>query len=361
MGPEKSGQAGLSMLRGFLSMTTDPTVMNNTVPESPVPLSKRVVACLDVREDEKGKLVVTKGVSYDVMEESDDNDYRVRNLGDPVEMAEQYFQNGVDELTFLSIMSHSKFTLEDLPMLNLLERISERVFVPLTIGGGIRTYKNNGIEYSALEIANRFFRSGADKVSIGSDAVRAVQHLQKIGTPDGTSSIEQISGVFGKQAVVISVDPKRIYLDKTQQVQEAEADGHKILTVIDQREESKGRNVKVWYSATIKGGQIATELDAIDLVRGVEALGAGEILLNCIDTDGSGSGFDLELIKTVCDATSLPVIASSGAGSAAHFSELFSSTRAEAGLAAGIFHRNEVTIPQVKEHLIGLDLPARLK
>eukprot|EP00511_Aplanochytrium_stocchinoi_P004831 CAMPEP_0204832684 /NCGR_PEP_ID=MMETSP1346-20131115/14415_1 /ASSEMBLY_ACC=CAM_ASM_000771 /TAXON_ID=215587 /ORGANISM="Aplanochytrium stocchinoi, Strain GSBS06" /LENGTH=386 /DNA_ID=CAMNT_0051964661 /DNA_START=235 /DNA_END=1395 /DNA_ORIENTATION=+ len=380
--PEKSGEIGLSILAGFLGESADPLKLQ--VAESAgiaAALSKRIIACLDVRRDEDENLVVTKGLSYDVMEEEkvdsggneNENEngsdplkkkLRVRNLGDPVEMSEDYSTQGVDELTFLSIKSYANSTLGDTPLHRLLERTSEKVFVPLTIGGGIRDYKEkDGTEVKALDVASQFFRSGADKVSIGSDAVRAVQKLQANNNKcDDSTSIEAISHAYGKQAVVVSVDPKRVYLDTPKQIAKAESEGHTLIEVEDLREESEtfGKTVKCWYSATTSGGKTLSDLDAVDLVKGVETLGAGEILLNCIDFDGQGKGFDIQLINTVCNATTLPVIASSGAGKAEHFSELFKQTRAEAGLAAGIFHRKETTVAEVKNHIMKKGVSTRL-
>ena len=219
-----------------------------------------------------------------------------------MEMSDEYSAAGCDELTFLSIKSYDTNTILDTPLHRLLERTSEKVFVPLTIGGGIRDYTGkDGIKVTALEVASKYFRSGADKVSLGSDAVRSVQKLkQNGGAPDGTTPIETISHAYGKQAVVISVDPKRVYLNTEQECAEAEKAGHTVVTLQDGK--------KCWYAATTSGGKTLTDVDAIELVKGCEKLGAGEILLNCIDTDGKNQGFDLELTKAVCAATILPVI-----------------------------------------------------
>ena len=136
-------------------------------PRSPTLLAKRIIACLDVRANDQNDLVVTKGDQYDVREMG-----QVRNLGKPVELARRYYQEGADEITFLNITGFRDFPLEDMPMLEVLRQTSRKVFVPLTIGGGIRDFTDaNGHRYSALEVAAEYFRSGADKISIGSDAV----------------------------------------------------------------------------------------------------------------------------------------------------------------------------------------------
>jgi glutamine amidotransferase/cyclase len=217
------------------------------------------------------------------------------------------------------------------------------VFVPLTIGGGIRDYTDkDGRHYSALQVASEYFRSGADKISIGSDAVLIVEEVLKSGKATGMSSIEQIARVYGNQAVVISVDPRRVYAETPDSV------AHETIRT---RFPGPEGEQYCWYQCTIKGGREGRELDAITLAKVCERLGAGEILLNCIDKDGTNSGFDLELINAVKNAVSIPVIASSGAGNASHFLEVFVATRAEAALAAGIFHRREVSIGEVKEYL----------
>ena len=152
--------------------------------------------------------MVTKGDQYDVREEG-----AVRNLGQPVDLARRYFEEGADEITFLNITGFRDFPLEDMPMLSVLKETSKTVFVPLTIGGGIRDYTDkNGHQYSALAVAEEYFRSGADKISIGSDAVLIAEAYLKTGEKTGESSIEQISKVYGNQAVVISIDPRRVYV-----------------------------------------------------------------------------------------------------------------------------------------------------
>ncbi|CAM8957571.1 unnamed protein product [Rhodiola kirilowii] len=198
-------------------------------------------------------------------------------------------------------------------MLQVLRITSENVFVPFTVGGGIRDFiDGDGKHYSSLEVASEYFRSGADKISVGSDAVYAAEEFIKTGVKTGKSSLDFGANirVYGNQDVVVSIDPRR---------------------------------------CTVNGGRESREIGAFELAKAFEELGAGEILLNCIDCDGQGKGFDIDLIKLVSDAVSIPVIASSGAGAVNHFSEVFQKTNASAALAAGIFHRKEVPIKSLKQ------------
>jgi glutamine amidotransferase/cyclase len=345
--PEKSGAAGLKLLRHFLA-GEDAAIGSVSVSAGtgPTRFAKRIIACLDVRANDAGDLVVTKGDQYDVREAGE-----VRNLGKPVELAQRYFEEGADEITFLNITAFRDFPLADQPMLEVLRRTSERVFVPLTIGGGIRAFTDaEGRHYSALDVADEYFRSGADKVSIGSDAVHTVEAYRARGGKDGGSSIEQIAEVYGNQAVVISIDPRRVYVDSP------DATPH--FTVETVTPGPKGERF-CWFQCTVKGGREGRDLDAVELARVCEALGAGEILVNSIDRDGTGAGFDLELIGAVRAAVGIPVIASSGAGRVEHFAEVFETTGVEAALAAGIFHRREVPIRAVKDYLSAQGIETR--
>ncbi|KAJ4375301.1 Histidine biosynthesis bifunctional protein hisB [Neocucurbitaria cava] len=308
--PEKSGAAGLRVIKAFCNQKRSQKLPETpSVAETKEGLTRRVIACLDVRTNDAGDLVVTKGDQYDVREK-DGAGSAVRNLGKPVDMAKKYYEQGADEVTFLNITSFRNCPVADTPMLEILRRTSETVFVPLTIGGGIRdTVDTDGTKISALDIATMYFKSGADKVSIGSDAVTAAEEYYARGSKlGGKTAIETISAAYGNQAVVISVDPKRT---KT-----AGPKGEEYC----------------WYQCTIKGGREGRDFDVRQLVTAVEAMGAGEILLNCIDKDGSNSGFDLELINDVKDAIKIPVIASSGAGHPGHFEEVFAQTRTDAAL-----------------------------
>ncbi|KAL8159964.1 hypothetical protein V2J09_001501 [Rumex salicifolius] len=345
--PEK--KVGLSILKRFL-------YPNSSISKKPAEgkaskLAKRVIACLDVRANDKGDLVVTKGDQYDVRENTKENE--VRNLGKPVELAGQYYEDGADEVSFLNITGFRDFPLGDLPMLQVLRYASENVFVPLTVGGGIRDFTDsNGRHYSSLEVASEYFRSGADKISIGSDAVYAAEEYIKTGVKTGKTSMEQISRVYGNQAVVVSIDPRRVYVKDPKDVE--------FKTVKVSNPGPNGEKY-AWYQCTVNGGREGRPIGAYELAKAVEDLGAGEILLNCIDCDGQGKGFDIDLVKLISDAVSVPVIASSGAGSVEHFSEVFNKTNASAALAAGIFHRKEVPVQAVKGHLLKEGIEVRLR
>ena len=168
------------------------------------------------------------------------------------------------------------------------------------------------------------------------------------------SSIEQIARMYGVQAVVVSVDPKRVWLQTAEAEAKAIADGHTVL-----EEEGGGADKKCWYQCTVSGGRSTRNLDAVALCRGVEKLGCGELMVNCIDNDGQGQGFNLSLLNAVCAAVTIPVIASSGAGKAGDFVEVFEKTAVSAALAAGIFHRKEVGIDEVKKAMVDGGIVAR--
>eukprot|EP01060_Flectonema_neradi_P020102 TRINITY_DN2763_c0_g1_i1.p1 TRINITY_DN2763_c0_g1~~TRINITY_DN2763_c0_g1_i1.p1 ORF type:complete len:538 (+),score=109.89 TRINITY_DN2763_c0_g1_i1:47-1660(+) len=345
--PEKSGGEGLNLLKRFLCNANIPNTTSTwgTTTQPPTSLGKRVIACLDVRSNDNGDIVVTKGDQYKVREE-DSNE--VRNLGKPVDLAERYYLEGADEITFLNITSFRHSPLKDQPMLEVLRQASERIFVPLCVGGGIRdTVDPDGTPHPALEVAGEYFRSGADKVSLGSDAVySAIEHRKDPKSTSG-SAITTISKVYGRQAVVVSCDPKRVYGD---------SETHKTFEAL---KPGPNGETQCWYQCTAKGGRETADLSALELAQAVEEMGAGEILLNCIDHDGSNNGFETALISNVKTNVTIPVIASSGAGCPDHFVEVFNKSNPDAALAAGIFHREEVTIKQVKDTLTEANIPVR--
>lgn len=346
--PEKSGGVGIAIVRGFLEQIGLPdhdTSIASAAQQPNTQLSKRVIACLDVRSNDQGDLIVTKGDQYDVRESSDQGE--VRNMGKPVDLCRRYYEEGADEVTFLNICSFREQPIGDQPMLKVLEASSETVFVPLTVGGGIREYVDDQQRvYSALEVATRYFHSGADKVSIGSDAVYAAEAYYANGERgDGKSSIETISDVYGKQAVVVSMDPKRVYVAS---FYDEKAKNHNVVKL-----SKPGPNGEeyCWYQATVRGGREARDIDVVRVAKACEALGAGELLLNCVDMDGQKDGYDADLVGIVKKSVRIPVIASSGAGKPAHFTQVFEATDCDAALAAGIFHRKEVAISEVKNQL----------
>lgn len=250
-------------------------------------LAKRIIPCLDVRD---GRVV--KGVNF----------VGIKDVGDPVECAAMYDKQGADEIVFLDITAthEGRGTIVD-----VVRRTAKQVFVPLTVGGGIRT----------VEDFREILRAGADKVSVNSSAVK------------NPNLIREAAEQFGSQCVVVAIDAKRI-------------DGS--------------------FHVVVHGGRIDTGLDAVAWAKQAEALGAGELLLTSMDTDGTKNGFDLELLNAVTDVVNIPVIASGGCGRLEHFSEVFEKSGADAALAASLFHYRELTVGQVKAHLKEHGIPVRL-
>lgn len=254
-------------------------------------LTKRIIPCLDV---DKGRVV--KGVNF----------VNLRDAGDPVEIAQRYDAQGADELVFLDITaSHEQRDI----LLNVVRDTAETVFMPLTVGGGIRT----------IDDCRALLNAGADKVSINSAAVT---------DPD---FITAASRRFGAQCIVIAIDPKRLI-----------------------------RRGKEFWEVHINGGRVGTGLEAVGWAREVERRGAGEILLTVMDADGTQNGYDVEITRAVSDAVDIPVIASGGAGSAEHIYEILSAGRADAALAASIFHFGTCPIAEVKAYLASQGVPVRL-
>ncbi len=250
-------------------------------------LAKRIIPCLDVRD---GRVV--KGINF----------VNIRDAGDPVKLAKFYSDQGADEIVFLDITatSDARDTVAD-----VVERTASQVFVPLTVGGGIRT----------LDDFQRLLRAGADKISVNSAAVK-----------DNTL-VSSAAQRFGSQCVVLAIDARR------------RPDG--------------------WYEVVTAGGRTPTGLDAVEWARRGQELGAGEILLTSMDMDGTKAGFDLEMTKAVTQAVSIPVIASGGCGSLEHFAQVFEETGCDAALAASLLHFGELTVPQVKNFLRGRGIPVR--
>lgn len=250
-------------------------------------LTKRIIPCLDVKD---GRVV--KGVNF----------VKLRDAGDPVAIAAGYDQAGADEIVFLDITaSHEGRKI----FLDVVKATAEQVFMPLTVGGGIRT----------IDDIRALLNAGADKVSINSAAVK------------DPLLIQQAAERFGSQCIVIAIDAKK----------------H------NQR-----------WDVYINGGRINTEKDAVDWAREAARLGAGEILLTSMDFDGTKNGFDIALTKAVCEAVNIPVIASGGAGKLADFTEVLTQTSADAALAASVFHYGELSIHQVKQHLKERSVEVRL-
>ena len=250
-------------------------------------LAKRIIPCLDVKD---GRVV--KGINF----------VGLQTVGDPVECAMAYNAQGADEITFLDITAthEGRGT-----MVEVVRRTAQKVFVPLTVGGGI----------GSVDDIRSLLRAGADKVSLNSAAVR---HPELI-----TEGAE----AFGSQCIVVAIDARRT------------PDGT--------------------FTVVINGGRIDTGIEAVGWAKKVTALGAGEILLTSMDADGTKNGFDLELTDLVSKAVGVPVIASGGCGKLEHFSEVFQKTGADAALAASLFHYGKLTVGQVKENLRACGIPAR--
>ena len=251
-------------------------------------ITKRIIPCLDVKD---GRVV--KGINFQGL----------NDVSSPIELGKYYSDNGADELVFYDITASAEgralFT-------DILKKVAETIFIPLTVGGGINT----------LEDFDRVLKCGADKVSVNSGAIK---------NPD---LIAQAAQKYGDQCVVLSVDVKRV-------------DGK--------------------FTVFAKGGRENTGMDAIEWIKKCVALGAGEVVVNSIDTDGVKKGFDLEMLEAVCDAVSVPVIASGGAGYMEDFVTLFKELpKVDAGLAASIFHFGEVNIKELKERLAKENIPMRL-
>lgn len=277
-------------------------------------LAKRIIPCLDVHA---GRVV--KGVNF----------LNLRDAGDPVDVAARYEKEGADELVFLDITaSHEERDI----ILDVVERTSEVIFMPLTVGGGIRT----------LEDIRRLLKAGCDKVSINSAAVNDPEFVREAALR------------FGSQCIVVNIDPKRVPVE-TAQVPDSIP---KELRV----QPRDGRNIgeKVYWDVHINGGRKPTGLDALAWAREVERLGAGEIVLTSMDADGTKDGFDIEITKAVAAAVDIPVVASGGAGSPKHMYEAVTTGGASAALAASIFHYGEYTIQETKQYMAERGVPVRL-
>lgn len=256
-------------------------------------LAKRVIPCLDVHD---GK--VTRGVQFGVAEKGG-----LRNVGDPVELALRYNEQGADEMVFFDITAtaHGRST-----MVDVIERAADQCFMPLTVGGGIKSVDDM---YTML-------RAGADKTSINSSA---------LANPD---LIRQGAEKFGSQCIVVSIDAKRVAPDK--------------------------------WEVFSHGGRKSTGLDAVEWAKRAVSLGAGEIVLNSIDADGTKAGFDLVITRRISESVGVPVVASGGAGKLEHMAEVLLEGKADAVLAASIFHFGEYTVEQVKQFLASKGIPVRL-
>lgn len=243
-------------------------------------ITHRIIPCLDVKD---GKVV--KGINF----------VGLKEVGDPVELAKQYYKDGADELVFLDITATSDGRKT---MVKVVEDVAKNIYMPFTVGGGIRS----------VDDIRKMLRAGADKCSLNSAAVR------------NPELIKEASNTFGDQCVVLAVDARK-------------------------------RDDKTGWNVVINGGRIDTGIDALEWIKDGVKSGAGEILLTSMDADGTKKGFDTELLKAVKRITNVPVIASGGCGSLEHFYEVFDEKCADAALAASLFHYGELTVTQVKQYL----------
>src|SRR6266478_4920699 len=255
-------------------------------------LAKRVIPCLDVHDGH-----VTRGVQFGKAEAGE-----LRNVGDPIDLAIRYNDQGADEMVFFDITAsaHGRATL-----VKVIERAADQCFMPLTVGGGLRTVAD----------MHAMLRSGADKISINSSA---------LATPD---LIRAGAEKFGSQCIVVSIDAKKVAPDR--------------------------------WEVFSHGGRKSTGLEAVDWARRAVSLGAGEIVLNSIDADGTKAGFDLVITRRISDAVGVPVVASGGAGSLQHMADVLLEGKADAVLAASIFHFGEHTVADVKRFLKQKGIPVR--
>lgn len=256
-------------------------------------IAKRVIPCLDVHDGQ-----VTRGVQFGKAEAGE-----LRNVGDPVELAMRYNEQGADEMVFFDITAsaHGRAT-----MVSVIERAANECFMPLTVGGGIKS----------VDDMFTMLRAGADKISINSSA---------LANPD---LIRAGAEKFGSQCIVVSIDAKRVAPDK--------------------------------WEVFSHGGRKSTGLDAVDWARQAVSLGAGEIVLNSIDADGTKAGFDLAITRRVSESVGVPVVASGGAGTLEHMAEVLLEGKADAVLAASIFHFGNYTVADVKQFLAGQKIPVRI-
>lgn len=263
-------------------------------------LTKRIIPCLDVTLDREGGCVV-KGVEF----------VDLREAGDPVSLAKRYNEQGADELVFLDITaSHERRR----TMIDVIERTADEVFIPLTVGGGI----------SSTEAIKKILRAGADKVSVNTAAI------------NNPGFVKEAADMFGSQCIVTAIDCRRNKNIK----------GNEDKTIIELED-----GTPAWYEVVIYGGRKPMGIDTVRWAQKVESLGSGEILLTSMDRDGTKDGFDLPITRTLSELLDIPIIASGGAGNIEHMYDAFTKGKADAALAASIFHFGEYTVGDAKEYL----------
>lgn len=280
-------------------------------------LAKRIIPCLDVRD---GRVV--KGVKF----------VNLKDAGDPVELALSYDEQGADELTFLDITASSD---KREIIIEVVERTAECVFMPLTVGGGIRN----------LEDIRKLLKAGADKVSVNTAAV------------NNPELVKEAAEKFGSQCIVVAIDAKRIEARGKRKEERGKKAEERGLRSGDRRRKTEVR--KKW-EVYIHGGRVPTGIDVLEWAKKMEDFGAGEFMLTSMDRDGTKDGYDLELTRTISDLVSIPVIASGGVGTLKHLYDGLTGGNASAILAASIFHYGEYSIREVKEYLKERGINVRL-
>ena len=253
-------------------------------------LKKRIIICLDVRDGKTTKGIKFKGNI---------------DIGDPVEMAEKYYHDGVDELVFYDITASAE---KRGIMIDVVERVAERIFIPFSVGGGI----------ASVADMRRVLLAGAEKISVNSQAVK------------NPSTIEEGASIFGRQCIVLGMDAAR------------------------------DPDMPSGYRVFINGGRTATELDALAWAKQAEKLGAGEFVLNSIDADGTKNGYEIPLTKMISDNVGVPVVASGGAGRPEHLEDVFKNGNADAALIASMVHYGDYTVQGIKEYLASAGVPMRM-
>ncbi|MBR4436798.1 MAG: imidazole glycerol phosphate synthase subunit HisF [Spirochaetia bacterium] len=253
-------------------------------------LKKRIIICLDVRDGKTTKGIKFKGNI---------------DIGDPVEMAEKYYHDGVDELVFYDITASAE---KRGIMIDVVERVAERIFIPFSVGGGI----------ASVQDMRRVLLAGAEKISVNSQAVK------------NPSIIEEGASIFGRQCIVLGMDAAR------------------------------DPDMPSGYRVFINGGRTATELDALAWAKQAERLGAGEFVLNSIDADGTKNGYEITLTKMISDNVGVPVVASGGAGKPEHLEDVFKNGNADAALIASMVHYGDYTVQGIKEYLAASGVPMRM-
>jgi len=283
-------------------------------------LTHRVIPCLDVNQ---GRVV--KGVNF----------VDLRDAGDPVEIAKQYDAAGADELVFLDITaSHESREIT----YDMVRRVAEECFMPFTVGGGIRTVAD----------VTRLIQAGAEKVSINTAAIHDPQ------------IVGQTARRFGRCATVVNIDPKRVPIDDALPRMRERYGQSFEPSAISTQQDKEGNKVECVFEVHSHGGRTPTGVEAITYAREVVELGCGEIVLTSMDGDGTKNGYDIEVTKLVSDAVDVPVVASGGCGSPQHMIDVLQQTRADAVLAASIFHFGEYSIAETKQAMADAGLPVRL-